>query len=249
MSAWLLAAPSLQAVAQAPTPGYKGTDVMASVDGRTITRRELTYFWVSIDRSAAESVGELLTERWRAAKGSLPAYTIPDTAIYAQLYGGKPAANSKPPPYTDVLTTLVANRLVEIEAGRKHIVVTPQEVRDAAHELFDQVRKRQGLKMTDEQMITSFHVPRDIFMEDMIYRLRLERLIAGDTVQRTGHPLTAEERANLKQTAEQKKPEYLSRLIHSAHIKSVVPLPDPMDTPPQNGAAAQTPPPPPDVKQ
>jgi hypothetical protein len=221
---------------------------MATVDGTTITRRQLTYYWISLDKQAAARVGELLTERWRAVKGALPAYTVPDAAIYAQLYGAKTLPGT-PPPFVGVLSTLVANRLVEVEANRKHIVITPQEARAAAHDLFDAVRKRQNLTMSDEQMMTQFRVPRDIFMDDMTYRLRLERLIAADTVKRTGHPLTAEERANWKQLAEQKKPEYLRRLLQSAHIKSVVPLPDPTAPDPQNGGAADTPPPPPDVRQ
>jgi hypothetical protein len=221
---------------------------MARVEGRTITRRELTYFWLSIDRQANIMLGDMLSERWRAAKGSLPAYTLSEAAIYTQLYSQN-IAGGKEPAYGKVLSTMVTYRLVEIEATRKHVVVTPEEARSAAHEMFDQLRKQQNLDISDDQIMTQFHIPRDIFMQDMLFRLRIDHLLAADIARRNGHPLTAEDRANWQQTVAKEKPAYLTRLLHSAHITSVVPLPTPESAAPAQGGPVEVPPPPPDIKQ
>jgi hypothetical protein len=251
MSAW--AAHTARSQAQHSTPNTQhptlktlsGADVVATVEGRPITRRELTYFWISTDRQAGSAMGDLLAERWRAAKGNLPVYSVSESAIYARLYG----KSDKNAAYANILSNLVTNRLVEIEAKRKHIAVTPQEARAAAHEMLDQVRKQQNLTLSDEEIMVQFNVPRDIFLEDMVFRLRVERLLAVDYARRKGHPITAEDRTNWKQIVEAQKPDYLIRLRHNAHITSVIPLPEPAaPTSAQNAGTAEMPPPPPDVK-
>jgi hypothetical protein len=226
------------------TPLLAASDVMATVEGYTITRRELTYFWLSTDRQASHKAGDLLIDRWRAAKGSMPSYTVSEAAIYARLYGNP----GKEPAYANILSNMVTTHLVAIEANRKHIVVMPQEARAAAHEMLDQVRKQQQLNLSDEEILVQFNVPRDIFMEDMAYRLRMERLLALDYAKRNGRAITADERANWKQIVEAQKADYLTRLRHNAHITSVIPLPESGTTPAAQGSA-ETPPPPPNVKQ
>jgi hypothetical protein len=229
-----------------PNSVLSGSDVMATVEGRPITRRELTYVWLSLDRQAGRSVGDLLVQRWRDVKGSLPAYSVSDAAIYARLYGNP----GKDAPYLNVLSNMVTTRLVEIEAARRHIAITPQEVRAAAHEMLEQVRKQQQLTLSDDQILTQFGVPGDVFMADMAFRLRLERLLALDYAHRNGRALTAEERGNWKQIVEAHKAEYLTRLRHSAHISSVAPLPEQTAASAQQAATpAETPPPPPNLKQ
>jgi hypothetical protein len=75
-------------------------------------------------------------------------------------------------------------------------------------------------------------------------------LLAIDYARRSGHTITADEKANWKQIVEAQKAEYLMRLRHNARITSAVPLPEPTVAPPaQNAPGAETPPPPPNVKQ
>src|SRR5579871_2432430 len=228
-----------------PTTVLSGSDIMATVEGHPITRRELTYFWISTDRQAGHLVGDLLVDRWRAARGSMPYYSIPEAAIYARLYSG----SSKDSAYANMLSNMVTTRLVEIEAKRKHITVMPQEARAAAHEMLEEVRQQQHLTLKDDEILVQFGIPRDLFMDDMVFRVRLERLLQAEYVRRNGHALTADDRANWKQTMEAQKAEYLTRLRHNAHITSVVPLPEPTAAPqPQEANGAGMPPPPPDLK-
>ena len=70
------------------------------------------------------------------------------------------------------LSNLVTNRLVAREAKRQGVTVTPQESAQAGHALMDQVRAQKNIKLSDEQMLAQFHVPRDIFLEEMAFRLR-----------------------------------------------------------------------------
>jgi hypothetical protein len=180
------AAPPARKAVHAPP---KGGDIMATVDGKAITRRELTALWLSTDPQAAHLLGDLLTERWQADGGQADAYTVTSEAIYARLYA--PVQSGATAPYAPMLANLVSIHLVEHEARRHGIVVTPTEAQAEGHRLFDQVRAQRGLKWNDAQMMINFRVPRDAFYQDMTFRLRTERLIAADIARRNGHPIGA----------------------------------------------------------
>lgn len=164
----------------------RGGDVMATVEGEPITRRELTYFWISADPRIAQQIGGLLMERWKADRGHSSAYMLPETAIYAQLYGQHVTVGA---PYLSMLSNLVTSRLLALVARRKGIVVTPVEIQAEAHRLLGQLRTQRGVKHTDEQILSEFHIPRDVFLEDMAFRLRADKLFRADLTRRNGHPL------------------------------------------------------------
>jgi hypothetical protein len=170
-----------------PVPGrrtLRSDDVIAIVEGQPITRRELTYYWLQVDKHGPSLLlTNLLLDRWKANKGASPSYTFTDSEIYDRLYTNQDSM------VADVLSSLVTNRLVAIEAKRKGIIVTQTQAWARAHELFDQFRKQRGLKQTDEELIAQLQLPRDIFLEDMAYRVRSEKLLAADIAERNGHPL------------------------------------------------------------
>jgi len=198
-----------------------GEDVVATVEGQPITRRQLTYYWLQVDRKGPSALlADLLADRWKADKGASRAYTIPDSEIYARLYTGNDAL------VADVLSSLITNRLVAIEAARKGIRVTQAEARAYAHEFFDQVRRQSGIQDTDEQLMQKFHLPRDVFLDDMLFRLRTEKLLAADL----GHPIP---QPDWKQYVESHRNPFLAALRKKAKITSTIPLPAPEKPIPQ----------------
>lgn len=162
-----------------------GSDVLATVDGEPITRRDLTNLWLKVDNLANRPLGMVLLNRMRAAGSLAPSYTITEADIYKALYSG-PASD-----YATYLSNLVTNRLVARQAKRQGITVTPQEAAQAGHALMDQVRAQKNIKAPDEQILAQFRVPRDIFLDEMAFRLRGERLLAKSIAARNGHSLGA----------------------------------------------------------
>src|SRR5262249_1244631 len=90
-------------------------------------------------------------------------------------------------------------RLVAIEAKRKGILVTRTQALARAHELFDQFRQQNNLTQTDDELIEQLHLPRDIFLDDMAYRVRTEKLLAADIAERNGHPISPDDWAVVRQ--------------------------------------------------
>jgi len=178
-----------RAAPKAPArPPLQGADVVAIVEGQPITRRELTYYWLQVDkRGPSMLLANLLIDRWKADKGASRRYTFTDTEIYDRLYAGQESL------VADVLSSLVTSRLVEIEAKRKGIVVTRTQALARAHELFDQFRKQRNITQTDDELIEQLHLPRDIFLADMAYRVRTEKLLAADIAERNGHPINPDD--------------------------------------------------------
>lgn len=168
---------------------YLGSDVLATVQGEPITRRDFTTFWLKVDNMANRSLGMILLNRIRAKSSLAPNYTVSEADIYQALYGGPPTD------YSTFLSNLVTNHLVAQEAKRKHVVVTRAEAEQAGRELMQQARKQQALmaKMSDEEILVQFHVPRDLYMDQMTFQLRGERLLAQSFAERNGHPLGAED--------------------------------------------------------
>lgn len=165
---------------------FKGDDVMASVNGERITRRELTYFWVRTDQKAAQQVGDLLMKRWGANGFTRKQLTLPDSALYKELYTGiKPGSE----PYAARLANLINGRTLAIEAAKEGIIVTQKDAWTAAHLLLDQARKQQNLTLTDSQMLAAFHVPRSILLEDMRFKIRAEKLYSSYIQHKIGHPV------------------------------------------------------------
>lgn len=166
----------------------KGADVLATVEGQPITRRELTYFWLQTDGRAAPLLGNLLADKWKAARGTTPTYTVSESDIYASLF----SADSETL-YANVLSSLVTNRLVAIEAARKGIIVTRTQAQARAHEVLDQIRKSRNLQDSDDKLMAMYRIPKDIFLDDMLYHVRIEKLIAANLAKKNGHPISADD--------------------------------------------------------
>ena len=164
----------------APVP--KGADVMATVEGEKITRRELTYYWLQVDSNLPAKLGDLLAQSWKADKGASSRYAVSDAAIYRRLYDGKSD-------YATTLESLITTRLVGIVAKRRGIVVTQAQAKARARDLFAAFRKQTGTKLTDDELLTKFKLPRDIFMQDMTYRVQSEALLEREFDRRNGHAL------------------------------------------------------------
>ncbi len=211
-------------------PVLKGEDVVATVEGQPITRRQLTYFWLQVDRRVPTMLGNLLADRWRTDKGAAHAYTLTDTAIYQQLYA------DPDPALGNILTSLITNRLVALEAARKGIKVTEAEGWARAHELFDDYRQKTKTQASDAQLMAQFHVPRDVFLEDMFFRVRSEKLLAADMA---AHHEPAVAPDAWKQVASTRMPAFLAELRKKAKITSTIPLPpvEQPPTPPSNDTA------------
>ena len=175
-----------------PKP-LRGADVLAKVEGEPITRREFTDFWLKVDILANRPLGNILLNRFRAAGTLAPHYAVTEADIYQTLYS-QPTAD-----YATFLSNLVTNRLVAHEAKRQGVVVTKQEAEKAGRALLEQAREQQGLKMSDESILTKFHVPRDLFLEEMTFRLRGERLLAKSIERRNGHALGANDWVSLRE--------------------------------------------------
>ena len=165
-----------------PAAVLKGSDVMATVEGQAITRRELTYYWIQVDLSLPAKLGALLAERWKSDRGQSHQYAISDAEIYKRLYDAKAD-------YASTLDGLMTTRLVAITAKRRGIVVTNRQVKAQARELFDAYRKQTGTKSTDAEVMAQFHVPRDVFMQDVTSRVQEQALLAQEFARRNGHPI------------------------------------------------------------
>ena len=160
----------------------KGSDVMATVEGQAITRRELTYYWIQVDLSLPAKLDGLLAERWKADRGQARQYTVSESDIYRKLYDAK--AN-----YSATLDGLITTRLVALTAKRRGIVVTDAQVQAQVRELFDDFRRRNASKMSDAEVMTQFKIPRDVFMQDVTSRVQEQALLAGEFARRNGHSI------------------------------------------------------------
>ena len=134
-----------------------------------------------------------MLERLRAGNSLKPTYTLSENDIYRTLYR-QPADT-----YATVLSNLVTNRLVAHEAKRRGVVVSRAEAEQAGRALLRQAREQQGLKLSDDAILSRFHVPRDLFLEEMTFRLRGERLLADSIARKNGHPLRAEDWISLRE--------------------------------------------------
>ncbi len=164
----------------------KGADALATVDGQAITRRELTYYLLEVDRSLSPKLGALLTRRWKADRGQSPRYALSEAEIYREIY-------DKKSDYSATLDSLITTRLVAKEAKRQGILVTAAQMQAQAHALFDAFRKQNGLKLSDEEVMAKFQVPRDVFLQDMAYRVQSEALLMRDFTRRNGHAVRADD--------------------------------------------------------
>ena len=170
-----------------PLATLQGSDVLATVNGEPITRRDLTNLWLKIDMQVNRPLGMIVLKRIQAAGGIAPGYTVTEADIYKALFSG-PESD-----YATYLSNLVTNRLVAREAKRQHIVVTPQEAAQAGHAIMEGVRAQKNIKASDEQILAQFRVPRDIFLDEMVFRIRGERLLAASIAARNRHPLGAQD--------------------------------------------------------
>ena len=171
----------------------RGADVLATVDGEPITRREFTAFWLKVDNQASRPLGAALLERLRTGDSLKPAYTLSENDLYRTLYR-QPTET-----YAAFLSNLVTNHLVAREAKRRGVVVSKVEAEQAGRALLRQAREQQGLTLSDEAILTRFHVPRDLFLEEMTFRLRGERLLADSIARKNGHPLQADDWISLRE--------------------------------------------------
>jgi parvulin-like peptidyl-prolyl isomerase len=175
-----------------PNIRLRGNDVIATVEGQPISRAELTYFWLQTDPRINALLGDLVASRWKTDRGKSGSYVVTEAEIYNQLYGGGSTACAP------ILSGLITNRLVDILATRKGILVTKTQAQARAHELFEQVRQQNNLKLTDEEIIKTYNVPRDIFLKDMIFRVQAESLLAADIAERNGHSIRVEDWAEVR---------------------------------------------------
>ena len=183
----LLLTLALPTLAQTPKPAtlppMKNADVVATVEGQSITRRELTYFWLQTDPKTKVLLGELLADLWKRDQGAVGIYSATNTAIFQKLYGGDPTA------YAGILSNLITNKLVGIVAQKQSIVVTKKQAQVLGHEMLEIVRKQNSLTASDAALLEQFNVPRDVFEKDMIFRLQIERLLEKKIAKRNGHPI------------------------------------------------------------
>ncbi len=166
---------------------YLGADVLATVEGEPITRRDFTAFWLKVDTQASRPLGAILLGRIQTQDALAPAYQVRDTDIYQALYSGPNEA------WATFLSNLITNRLVAREAARRHVVVTQAEAEAAGRALLKQAREQQGLSLSDADILNNFHVPRSLFFQEMTFKLRSERLYADSLARRNGHPLNSDD--------------------------------------------------------
>jgi len=81
--------------------------------------------------------------------------------------------------------------------------VTDAQVRARAHAMFDAFRADRHVSQSDEQIMREFHVPRDIFLEDVRFREQADRLAAdftaAEVAKRNGHPVQPSDWLELRQ--------------------------------------------------
>ncbi len=167
---------------------YLGSDVMASVDGSVITRREVTYVWVETDEKAQQSVARLLFDRWPALGNSGHVLSIPRKAIYQDLYSQVWSTGT--PPYAGIISNLITEHLVRLTALKKHIVVARSQAVQQAHLMFNEVRLQHHWKFSDAQLLKQFHVPYDLLINDLTMKLQTEKLYSSMVAARLGHPIS-----------------------------------------------------------
>ncbi len=186
-SSMSLAAP--KPVHHAPEPKrYLGSDVMASVDGSIITRREVTYVWVETDEKAQQSVARLLFDRWPSLGNSGHVLSLPRKAIYQDLYSQVWPTGE--PPYAGIISNLITEHLVNLMAHKKHIVVQRAQAEQQAHLMFNEVRQQHHWKFSDAQLLKQFHVPYSLLINDLTMKLQTEKLYSAMVAARLGHPIT-----------------------------------------------------------
>lgn len=167
----------------AANPVFRLDDVVATVDGQAITRRELTYVWLQTNAKTKEIIGELLAEQWTKNQGASPNYSVSSQAILQKLYSVPPEN------YANILSNLVTTRLVALRAKQAGVVVTKAQAQALAHELLETVRKQSKSNLSDDELLRQFKVPRDVFEKDMIFRLQAERLLSASIAKRNKHPI------------------------------------------------------------
>lgn len=158
----------------------RGTDVLATVEGTRVTRRDFTSYWLEIDQNAAAKLGALTTDAWKAGSGG--DIRIREADLYRALY-------ADPSSYSSLLSGLISSRLVAIVAASQGITVTDAEARERAHEVLDQVRKQQGNSYPDARLMEINHIPPALFLEDMRYRVRSETLLRAMIAKANGHAI------------------------------------------------------------
>lgn len=185
------------------TKAYLPNDVLATVNGEKITRREFTTFWLKVDNQAFRPLGIMLLDRINGSHavnrtqigGLAPSYSITEIDIYKQLYT-LPATE-----YSTFLSNMVTSRLLAQEANRKGIVVTRAEAESEGRALLKEARAQQKVlnSLTDDEILSKFRVPRDLFLDQMVFRLRSERLFAQAIADRNGHPIGPDDWISLRQ--------------------------------------------------
>jgi hypothetical protein len=201
----LLVSISVSALAAPPAPAaLKSEDVVARVEGRPILRRELTYYWMQTDTvTTAALAGAPILDAWRADRGAAPRYSLTQQQIYRALY-------ADPARVAPVLSALITNRLVGIMAKRRGIVVTDAEVKARAHAMFDTFRQQKHISQTDGQIMREFHVPPDIFFEDVRFQEQTERMagpfVSAELSARNGHAPVPSDWLELRQLYLEVKP-------------------------------------------
>ncbi len=173
--------------ASAPAKRLLASDIMATVEGEPISRRELAHYWIEVDTRTNGHLGELVTDQWKAAKGLAASYTITESAIFQKLFTDPNIE------YAPILSSLVNSKIVEIEAKRKGIIITETQTASYSHELWNQVRQQHNTTMTDEQLMGMYKLPKDVFKMDMRTKLLQDRLLAADISRKNGHPLSPDD--------------------------------------------------------
>ncbi len=173
------------------TKPLRGDDVVASISGSNITRKDLTRYWIATDPRAAAALGAVLADHIRSAPATASSYVVPDTEIYSRLYSDH---NLMP---SEALTILVDEKLVAQEAERNGIVVTRLQAQQSMHEWMDRYRAQSNPTITDDQILKGLGIPRDIELERFLCKLRAERLLEADFSKRLGHSLGPDDYAGL----------------------------------------------------
>ncbi|MDE2126710.1 MAG: peptidylprolyl isomerase [Armatimonadetes bacterium] len=166
-------------------PPLRGSDVLATVDGFHITRRAVARNWVQIDPKALDVLGRVLQDRWMAGRPGSAA-VVPSAALYSALF----ASSSQ---WKSVLKGMIDSRVVADAAALAHIQVTHAEMQQRAHELLNTVRQQQGITASDVELVRRNHIPMPLFLQDMAYRIRCERLLKQSIAAHNGHAISVDD--------------------------------------------------------
>ena len=170
-----------------------GSDVVATVEGEPITRRQLTGFWVYSDPRTREALGRLLARKIVQGGNASAQYVISEDELSRALYTDNSLIPAQP------LSTLVAQLLVAKAAAQEGIVVTATQAQAYAHALFNKRRQERHEDLTDDQIIAAEHIEKEPFLREMLFRARASRLLEGDVARKNGHPLVASDWLVLRQ--------------------------------------------------